>query len=146
MEDEHTGILSKEQKELVENIKQDNQRMLKILSELLNMSQVESGRIQLNISQVNPKEIIENAITSVSNNAKEKEVEIKNTTNNELPLIDADADKTTWVLNNFLTNAIKYSFNNSSVEVKAIQQNDNIIFSVKDNGPGIAQAVFTKII
>ena len=139
LEDEHTGILSKEQKELVENIKQDNQRMLKILSELLNMSQVESGRIQLNISKVSPKEIIKNAITSVSGSAKEKEVEIKNTTNNQLPLIDADADKTTWVLNNFLTNAIKYSFTNSSIEVKAIQQNDNIIFSVKDNGPGIAQ-------
>ena len=66
--------LSTEQKELIQNLKQDNQRMLKILSELLNMSQVETGKIQLNITKVNPKEIIKNAINSVSGNAKEKEV------------------------------------------------------------------------
>ena len=52
--------------------------MLKILSELLNMSQVEAGRIQLNVKKVNPAEIIENAIQAVSGNAKEKEIVIKN--------------------------------------------------------------------
>ncbi len=49
--DERTGTLSDSQKKLIENLKDDNSRMLKILSELLNMSQVESGRIQLNIQQ-----------------------------------------------------------------------------------------------
>lgn len=137
LEDERTAKLSSEQKELIENLKHDNQRMLKILSELLNMSQVEAGRIQLNINKVNPKEIVENAIKAVSGNAKEKDIVIKNTSESNLPAIEADADKTTWVLNNFLTNAIKYSFNNSSIEVKAIQQNGNVVFSVKDYGPGI---------
>lgn len=137
LQDERTGHLSPEQNELLESLKQDNQRMLKILSELLNMSQVEAGRIQLNITTVNPAEIIENAIQAVAGNAKEKNITIQNRSDKELPLIDADADKTTWVLNNFLTNAIKYSFNNSAIEVKASQQNGNVIFSVKDFGPGI---------
>ena len=48
-------------------------------------------------------------------------------------------------MNNFLTNAIKYSFNNSSIEVKALQQNGNIIFSVKDHGPGIAKAYLPRL-
>ena len=48
--------------------------MLKILSELLNMSQVEAGRIQLNITKVAPAEIIDNAIQAVAANAKEKEI------------------------------------------------------------------------
>lgn len=145
LEDERIGMLSTEQKELIQNLKQDNQRMVKILSELLNMSQVEAGRIQLNISEVNPAEIVNNAVLSVAGNAREKEVEIKNIINNNLPLIEADADKTTWVLNNFLTNAIKYSFNNSVVEVDATQQNGNIIFSVKDNGPGIAKEYLPRL-
>ncbi len=137
LEDERVSKLSTEQKELIENLKHDNQRMLKILSELLNMSQVEAGKIQLNIKKVNPETIVDNAIQAVSANAKEKEIEIKNTSANVLPLLEADADKTTWVLNNFLTNAIKYSFTGSKIEVNASLQNDNIIFSVKDYGPGI---------
>ena len=54
LEDERIEQFIARQKELIENLKQDNQRMLKILSELLNMSQVEAGRIQLNIKKVNP--------------------------------------------------------------------------------------------
>jgi len=119
--------------------------MVKILSELLNMSQVETGKIQLAISIVNPAEIINNAIQSVAASAREKEIEIKNTTNNNLPLIEADADKTTWILNNFLTNAIKYSFSNGVIELHALQQNGNIIFSVKDNGIGIAKEYLPRL-
>src|SRR5665647_699870 len=137
LEDERISKLSPEQKELIENLRQDNQRMLKILSELLNMSQVETGKIQLNIQKVNPGQIIEDAMQAVAANAKEKDIIIINTSGKDLPIITADADKTTWVLNNFLTNAIKYSFNNSSIEIKASQQNGYVIFSVKDSGPGI---------
>lgn len=145
LEDERIGHLSTEQKELIENLKHDNQRMVKILSELLNMSQVEAGRIQLNITKVDPKEIVRNAMQVVAGNAKEKEIEIKDATDKELPPIQADADKATWVLNNFLTNAIKYSFNNSSIEVKASQLNGNIIFSVRDHGPGIAKEYLPRL-
>jgi signal transduction histidine kinase len=145
LEDQRVSKLSSEQKELIENLKQDNQRMLKILSELLNMSQVEAGRIQLDIKKVNPAEIIENAIHAVAATAKEKEIVIKNTSNKTLPAIEADADKTTWVLNNFLTNAIKYSYNNSSVEVKALQQKDHVIFSVIDYGPGIDKEYLPRL-
>lgn len=145
LEDERTGKLSPEQKELIVNLKEDNQHMLKILSELLNMSQVEAGRIQLNIQKVNPARIVENAIRAVSGNAKEKEIKVVDTSEKDLPEIKADEDKTTWVLNNFLTNAIKYSYTNSPIEVKAIQQNGNVIFSVKDYGPGIDAAYIPRL-
>lgn len=145
LEDQRVGQLSAEQKELIESLKHDNQRMLKILSELLNTSQVEAGRIQLNVNKVDPKEIIRNAMQAVAGNAKEKGIEIKNVTDHDLPDIEADADKTTWVINNFLTNAVKYSFNNSSIEVKASQQNGNIIFFVRDYGPGIAEEYLPRL-
>ena len=145
LEDERVSKLSNEQKELIGNLKRDNQRMLKILSELLNLSQVEAGRIQLNIKKVAPEQIVENAILAVAINAKEKEVIIKKTYDKDLPAINADADKTTWVLNNFLTNAIKYSYNNSIVEVGIAKKDGNIIFSVKDYGPGINKEYLPKL-
>lgn len=145
LEDERVSKLTPEQKELIRNLKQDNSRMLKILSELLNMSQAEAGRIQLNVKEVDPEKIVESAIEAVTGSAREKGIEIKNTSQANLPSIKADADKTTWVLNNFLTNAIKYSFNNSLVEVKASQQNGSIVFSVKDSGPGIDAAYIPRL-
>ena len=145
LEDERVSKLTDEQKELIGNLKQDNQRMLKILSELLNMSQVEAGRIELNIQKVHPQSIIENAIKAVAASAKEKEIKIKTIFTGHLTDIAADADKTTWVLSNFLTNAIKYSFSDSIVEVSAFLKNGNVIFSVKDDGPGIEAAYLPRL-
>ena len=143
--DKRTGILSPQQKELIENLKQDNQRMLKILSELLNMSQVEAGRIQLNIQLVNPAEIISKALETITVTAKEKGIHLKDISNKDLPLIQADAEKTTWVLNNFLTNAIKYSSTDSVIDIFAKQQNSVVIFSIKDHGPGIAHKYLERV-
>ena len=135
--DERTGPLSPSQKELIENLKLGNNRMLKILSELLNMSQVESGRIQLNIQKIDPGEIIENAVQSVAVRAKEKGIKIVTEIAGNIPFIQADADKTTWVLNNFLSNAIKYSPQNSSIEISAKANDNTVIISVIDHGQGI---------
>jgi signal transduction histidine kinase len=145
LEDERISKLSPEQKELIANLRDDNQRMLKILSEILNMSQVEAGKIQLNVRKVNPARIVEDAIQVVTSNAREKEILLVDTSEKDLPEIDADADKTTWILNNFLTNAIKYSYANSSIEIKASRQNGNILFSVRDHGPGIDAAYLPRL-
>jgi len=145
LEDERIGKLTSEQKELIQNLKQDNQRVLKILSELLNMSQVEAGRIQLDVQQVNPYLIIDSAIETIATSAKEKGINIKKILEENLPSIQADAEKTTWVLNNFLTNAIKYSNEGGEITVNAGKQNNSVVFSVQDHGPGIAQEYLPRI-
>jgi len=145
LEDERVGSLTPEQKELVQNLKEDNRRLLRILSELLDMSQVESGKIQLNIQQVQPDILVRRAVESVQNVAKEKNISIKKELNEQLPLINADADKTVWVLNNFLTNAIRYSNNDSSVVISAGKNNGGIEFSVRDFGKGISPEYVQKI-
>ena len=145
LEDERVGSLTPEQKELVQNLKEDNRRLLRILSELLDMSQVESGKIQLNIQQVQPDILVRRAVESVQNVAKEKNISIKKELNGQLPSINADADKTVWVLNNFLTNAIRYSNNDSSVVISAGKNNGGIEFSVRDFGKGISPEYVQKI-
>jgi len=137
LEDARHGKLTHDQKEFVQQLKQDNQRMLRILSELLNMSQVEAGKIQLEINDVSPALIVENAIKAVSNTAKEKNIHFEKNYSKELPSLRADEEKTGWVLNNFLTNAIKYSSDNSSIAVNIKVDDESIQFSVVDRGPGI---------
>ena len=134
-----------ERKELIQQLKSDNQRMLRILSELLNMSQVEAGKIQLDIQSVSPYEIIENSANAISTAAKEKEIIIEKSVDRNLPNIKADPDKITWVLNNFLTNAIKYAPAKSDVTIYCRRAGDNISFSVTDRGQGIDEAYIGRI-
>ena len=145
LEDNRVGKLTSEQKELVEQLKNDNQRMLRILSELLNMSQVEAGKIQLDIQDVSPYQIVESSVAAVSSTAKEKQIQIEQKIRKGLPDIKADPDKISWVLNNFLTNAIKYSPEQSTISILVEKTTNQISFAVVDKGQGIDEAYIKRI-
>lgn len=145
LEDNRVGQLSAEQKDLVQQLKNDNQRMLKILSELLNMSQVEAGKIQLNLQIVNPASIAETSIQAISNTARQKPVTIARQIEDGLPLINTDPDRISWVLNNFLTNAIKYSPAETIVTVSVQTAGKEISFAVSDKGSGIDESYINRI-
>ena len=70
---------------------------------------MESGRLQLNMQQFSPYTIVEKAEQFVLNAARNKSITIKKEFAEKLPLVNADEEKLVWVLNNFLTNAIRYS-------------------------------------
>lgn len=143
LEDDRIG--KQEQKELIQQLKNDNQRMLRILSELLNMSQVEAGKIQLDIQSVSPYQIIDNSLNAVSTTAKEKEVKFEKQIEKELSNIKADPDKISWVLNNFLTNAIKYAPPKSDITIECKKIDNYTSFSVTDRGQGIDEAYLGRI-
>jgi len=145
LEDERVGALNEEQKELVQSLKEDNKRLLKILSELLDLSQVESGKLQLDIQQVSPYNIIGKAEQFVQNAAKNKSVSVQKDVAENLGLISADEEKLVWVLNNFLTNAIKNSYENGVVEIIVKQEAGKISFAVKDNGKGIEEKYLPRL-
>jgi len=77
LEDERVGSLSAEQKDLIEQLKQDNQRMLKILSELLNLAQVETGNLEINLKDTDPLIIVESAISFVQSAAGDSHIIIE---------------------------------------------------------------------
>jgi two-component system, NtrC family, sensor histidine kinase KinB len=146
LEDERVGKLTTEQKELVQSLKDDNQRLLRILSELLDLSQVESGKMQLNLQAVSVHDIIVKALSAVQNAAKEKNVQIKQQIAEALPAVQADAEKAVWIINNFLTNAIRYSAQNDHLIIKASQPDEqHIEIGVQDFGIGIDAALQQKI-
>jgi two-component system, NtrC family, sensor histidine kinase KinB len=145
LEDDRIGSLTDEQKELVQQLKNDNQRMLKILSELLNMSQVEAGKMQLDIRDTSPYSIIQSSVNVISSAAKEKQITIEQKTENNLPTIKADPDKINWVLNNFLTNAIRYSPAESSITLAVQKGESGVSFSVTDKGSGIDESYLGRI-
>ena len=76
LEKTETGVLNEDQKQLIESIKDDSQRLLKITGELLKLSQLETGNIKLNIGKSNPYEIVKYATEAIKTQAEQKQVEL----------------------------------------------------------------------
>ena len=145
LEHNATGTLNEEQTQLIESINDDSSRLLKITGELLNMSQVETGNILLNIQATDPHFIVEYAIGSTKTQADQKKVKFIVESEPDIPLIFADAEKTAWVLINFLTNAIRYSLDESEIIISLKKERNGVLFAVKDFGKGIDTRYRKKI-
>lgn len=145
LEKAETGVINADQKQLIESIKDDSQRLLKITGELLDMSQLETGNIQLSIEKSNPYHIVNYALEAVKVQAEQKQINLIVEAENDIPHIKADSEKTGWVLINFLTNAITYSSNNSQIIVKLKTANNQVIFQVTDKGKGIDKRYQSKV-
>ena len=145
LEDVRTGSLTPEQQELVQGLRKDNQRMLKILSELLNMAQVEAGRIELTIQPVDPKLIADAAMAANEASARSKSIVLRLQCEPAMPMMKADLEKTGWVLNNLLSNAIRYSPGDSTVLLNVKLEEHFVLFSVVDQGPGIKSEYQSRI-
>jgi PAS domain S-box-containing protein len=137
LENAKTGNMNDDQKQLVESIKDDSQRLLKITGELLNLSQLETGNIQLNIGKSNPQEIVKYAVEAVKVQADQKQIQLIVDANENLKNVKADAEKTGWVLINYLSNAIRYSSEKSTILIKLKEENNQMFFQVIDTGKGI---------
>lgn len=137
MDDERIGLMNTEQKQLVEHIKDDCSRLLKITSELLDLAQVETGNLQLNFVKAAPLEIVNYALNAVSFQAEQKNIQLELISPDNLPVVNADVEKTAWVLINFLSNALRYSAEKSKVQIEIQEKRHGIEFSVRDFGKGI---------
>ncbi|MPT32517.1 MAG: HAMP domain-containing protein [Chryseobacterium sp.] len=145
LENEQIGDLNSEQKNLVNGIREDSNRLLKITGELLNITQVESGLIQLNMKASDIKNIVDYAIGANKSSAEQKHIHFKVNIEEGLSAVLADSEKTAWVLNNLLSNAVRYSYENSNINIDVRKIDDKIQFSVTDTGQGIAPQYLSKI-
>ena len=146
LENAKTGDMNDDQKQLVESIKDDSQRLLKITGELLNLSQLETGNIQLNIEKSNPYHIVDYAVEAVKVQADQKQIKLVIEADKNLPDINADNEKTCWVLINFLTNAITYSPSQSKITIRLRKTDEqHVIYQVIDSGKGIDSRYKDKV-
>jgi PAS domain S-box-containing protein len=143
--DGRIGSLTNEQNELIQSIRDDADRLLKITGELLNMAQVETGKIQLKLQSTHPVTIVEQALQAVQFQAQQKNISLDIHVDDSLPTINADTEKSTWVLINFLTNAIKFSPEGSSITVAVYQKDRSVEFLVLDHGKGIDEKYLPRI-
>jgi signal transduction histidine kinase len=137
--------ISDEQKQLFQSIDEDSNRILKIISELLKLTQAETGNIQLTIKQSDPIDILNYSLDTIKVQAEQSQINFDIKVEENLPKVKADTEKTAWVLINILSNAVRYSPEKSNILIELKKENDRVLFSVKDNGKGIESRYLDRL-
>jgi len=146
LENEKIGSLNEEQQKLIKGIDEDTVRLLKITGELLNVAQLETGVSQLNIRPFKINEMLEEVIKTNRSAADKRQISMITHIDSGLDIINADQEKTLWVLNNIVSNAIRYSYEQSTVTIKVEKfDSDHVKFSVEDQGLGIDEQYLKHI-
>ena len=145
LRNERVGDTNEEQRSLLDSIREDADRLLKITGELLNITQVESGKIQLNIAGTSPREIVQYAIAANETQAESRDIHLQIEDKGVQSSILADSEKTAWVLTNLVSNAIRYSYDHSSIRIILEEDAQAVRIAVADSGQGISQEYKDKI-
>lgn len=137
LNDQRTGALNHEQKDWLHTIDNNNQRIKRIINEILELAQIESGVINIKKEKPSIEGLLQTSVNGVSPFLKKKELSI--TIDNDLgeAKLIADEQKLTWILNNFLTNAIRYAPKKSTIHLNARKTGEMVRISVKDSGKGL---------
>lgn len=134
---EMIGPLNSDQREIVDTIREDSQRLEMLVGEILELSRMESAGTLYAFAPCEPCRLIEASIAQFRALAERNSVRLQYDCPADLPRVRADFSKITWVLNNLLSNALKYTSERGEVRVSARQLGDLVEFSVTDTGMGV---------
>jgi len=140
------GEFEPQQTKLLGHIQHNSRRLLNLINDILDLSKIESGSVEIYIAPMSPRKIIHTTVESLQSLATEKQIDLEVVFSDELPeVVMGDARKLEQVLVNLLSNAIKFT-NGGSVTVRAEMLNDNQWqFVVQDTGVGIPEEAHTSI-
>ncbi|MFH0957825.1 MAG: HAMP domain-containing sensor histidine kinase [Pseudomonadota bacterium] len=143
--EEAAEALDSEQMEFVSIIHSSSQFMLQLVNDLLDVAKIESGKLQLELTQTNLIEFIKRNLSLNSLVASRKKISLIFRQNGAIPHVMIDPAKINQVLNNLITNAIKFSAQEITVEVAIAKSGDDAVISVKDQGQGIPAEEIDKL-
>jgi len=135
--DEHQDCISEECMQMMEIIHNSSRFMLNLLDELLDVVKIESGKLQLRPELINVEAFLTKNIAINSMIATKKQIRIVKNIIEDMPAIEADPGKLEQVLNNLISNAIKYSVPGTTITLSVFCTGSEVIFSVADQGQGI---------
>ena len=139
LRDNRIGKLNDDQESLTVTIKQNTTRLLTLINEIMEVSKIETGNIIMVESQTSPVEIVQQALNATHTFIKQKKIVLEEELSKDLPSIHADIQKTSGVLINFISNAVRYTPENGIIRIEVIATGEEIEFRVSDNGKGMIE-------
>jgi signal transduction histidine kinase len=129
--------LEEEQHKIIDRIKFLSASMLHLVSDLLDISTIEAGKLRLNLQETDLNSLVQDTVTVNGLLAQRKRVALLFENGGPPPLAKVDPGKIRQVLDNLITNAIKFSREETTVNVQLYQDNGTVVIAVRDQGPGV---------
>jgi signal transduction histidine kinase len=132
------GELTEKQDEYVSDVLSSGYHLLSLINDVLDLSKIEAGQIELEVAPVSLQEVLESGVVMVRERAMRSGVRVRLVARPELDAVAGDERRIRQVIFNLLSNAVKFTPAGGTVEVGASQVDGEVWVSVADTGPGIA--------
>ncbi|MBN1787374.1 MAG: HAMP domain-containing protein [Sedimentisphaerales bacterium] len=137
--------LNSKEAELLLAADEEVQRLKALVNDLLDISKIEAGKMDIDFDSVPVELLLEKAVAVLKNQAEEKNIDLSYESIPDLPNIEADVNKITWVLTNLISNSLRYTEANGFIKLSAEEVGSQIHISVADNGAGIPYEYQSRI-
>ena len=146
--EESVGPLNDKQLDLMQAARQDTERLQQIVDDLLDLSRIQSGRMELHRRRVSAESLVREAVLPFTAAARDKGVTLKTEIFPGSGEVDVDTERMQLVLANLIGNAVRYTPSGGTVTVRGRRTDTATVIDVQDTGPGIPKqyqtAVFDK--
>lgn len=129
--------LTPEQRESLTEVLESSQKLLNMISNLLDYSRLEAGKVKLFREVLDLRDLIRDGVRTVSPLAERKQIELSTACAPDVPLVHADPLRISQVLLNLLTNAVKFTPEGGRVQVECRADAREVYVTVRDTGPGV---------
>ncbi len=145
--DGDAGEINEEQRELLEQTYISNERMIRLINDLLDVSRIEEGRLLYDQKDARIEDVIDSVIEASQEMLRNKNMVLE-VNKKETPKVRIDKEKIGVVIQNLLENAIKYTEQGGKIKITLDNDEKNVIFKIEDSGVGIPKSqqdrIFTK--
>jgi PAS domain S-box-containing protein len=146
LQDRMFGPINDKQQEYVTNILTSGKHLLSLINDILDLSKVESGKMELELSTFSLRETLDDSLTMLSEKAQKNGIALRLELAPQADVqIEADQRKLKQILFNLLSNAVKFTPTDGSVDVYAVKDGHHIEFIVADTGMGIRHEDIPKL-
>lgn len=143
--DDTFGALSPQQREAIDTISRASHRLHELIEDLIQFSDTSTGAISLNLQPVSLREAIQEAMARLLAKAQNGSIHIDVQLPSELPAVQADQRKLTWVVSQLIDNGIKFTPPGGMVGIRAGQAGDRVWVTVMDTGVGIPESRLNEL-
>ena len=137
--------LTDKEKELLTVCHEEVQRLKALIKDLLDLSKIEAGKLELAFEAVSPSFLCEQAVAIIKSQAEAKNLQLTLEAPADLPDVLADPTKIEWVLVNLLANAVRYTPDHGHLHLKGESHGGQVHFSVSDDGDGVPYEMQSRI-
>ena len=140
LSDQHFGELNEKQAEYVIDVLESGKHLLSLINDILDLSKVEAAKMELDLSQVNIKNLLENSLIMIKETAMKRGISLDLRIPEYLSELEIRADerKLKQVMYNFLSNAAKFTPEGGAITAETKQEGNKLIISVSDTGIGLS--------